>query len=417
MGRLKTLTLLGSTGSIGGSTLDVIARHPESYRVYALVAGSNVDLLAQQIQQFRPQVAVTATEQARTNLIGRLVDIGFPRESWPELAWGAEARVQAAVAEEVDFVMSAIVGVAGLEATYEAIRRGKRLGLANKEVLVASGKLVIEAARKSGTELIPVDSEHNGAHQCLRAGRRNEVARLILTASGGPFRETPADRLAAVKPADALNHPTWKMGRRITIDSATLMNKGFEVIEACWLFDFPADEVDVVIHPQSSVHAMVEYTDGSVIAQISATDMRMPIQYALTYPDRDAAPVPRLDWTESRQWTFSAPDVVKFPALRLAREAFRAGGSATCTLNAADEIAVEAFLDGRISFPRIAAVVEETLARVPNREAASVQEILEIDEQSRAMARNIVNEQPVNEQPDAGVCSVAQGAVSALNIH
>jgi 1-deoxy-D-xylulose-5-phosphate reductoisomerase len=390
MSALKTLTLLGSTGSIGVSTLDIVGRHPEKYRVHALVAGSNIELLVQQIERFRPLVAVTATEDSQARLIKRLDDSGLPRAAWPELSWGAKARVAAATAVEADFVMSAIVGVAGLEATYEAIRRGKRVGLANKEVLVASGKLVIEAARKSGTELIPVDSEHNGAHQALRAGRRSEVARLILTASGGPFRETPAERLRDVTPADALNHPTWKMGRRITVDSATLMNKGFEVIEACWLFGFSADEVDVVVHPQSSVHAMVEYTDGSVIAQISATDMRMPIQYALTYPARDPAPVPRLDWTESRNWSFSAPDLKKFPALRLAYEAFRAGGSAGCTLNAADEIAVEAFLAGDISFPAIAAVVEETLARVPNREAASVQEILEIDEQSRVAARNIV---------------------------
>jgi 1-deoxy-D-xylulose-5-phosphate reductoisomerase len=392
MERLKALTLLGSTGSIGVSTLDVVGRHPEKYRVHALVAGSNVDLLAQQIQRFRPQIAVTATEQSRDSLIQKLREAGLSRQTWPELIWGPRARVEAATESTVDFVMSAIVGVAGLEATFEAIQRGKRVGLANKEVLVAGGKLTIEAARKSGTELIPVDSEHNGAHQCLRAGKRSEVGRLILTASGGPFRETPAEQLARVTPADALNHPTWKMGRRITIDSATLMNKGFEVIEACWLFDFSADEVDVVIHPQSSVHAMVEYIDGSVIAQISATDMRMPIQYALTYPARDPASVPRLDWTESRNWTFSAPDFKKFPALRLAYQALRAGGSAACTLNAADEIAVEAFLEGRISFPSIATVVEETLERVPNRQAGSVQEILEIDEQSRAAARQIVRE-------------------------
>src|SRR5579863_843345 len=379
MGRLKTLTLLGSTGSIGVSTLDVVGRYPEKYGVHALVAGSNVDRLAQQIERFRPRVVVTATEEARKNLIDRLADAGLPRQHWPELSWGAKARIAAAVAPEADFVMSAIVGVAGLEATYEAIRCGKRVGLANKEVLVASGKLVIEAAKKSGTELIPVDSEHNGAHQCLRAGRRSEVSRLILTASGGPFRETPLEKLARVTPAEALNHPTWKMGRRITIDSATLMNKGFEVIEACWLFDFSADEVDVVIHPQSTVHAMVEYSDGSVIAQISATDMRMPIQYALAYPARESAPVPRLDWTEARSWSFSAPDFEKFPALRLAYQAQRQGGSATCTLNAADEIAVEAFLAGKISFPAISAVVEETLERVPGREPASVQEVLEID--------------------------------------
>ena len=403
MERLKTLTLLGSTGSIGVSTLDVVGRHPEKFRVHALVAGSNVDLLVQQIERFRPEVTVVATEESQKNLTKRLNDVGLPRQSWPELAWGAKARVDAAIAPEVDFVMSAIVGVAGLEATYEAIRRGKRVGLANKEVLVASGRLVIEAARKSGTELIPVDSEHNGAHQCLRTGKRNEVARLILTASGGPFREMPAYQLASVTPADALNHPTWKMGRRITIDSATLMNKGFEVIEACWLFDFSADEVDVVVHPQSSVHAMVEYTDGSVIAQISATDMRMPIQYALTYPAREPAPVPRLDWTQSRNWTFSAPDFKKFPALKLAYDAFRAGGSAACTLNAADEIAVEAFLAGHISFPSIATVVEETLARVPNREADSVGEILEIDEQSRRVARMIVQEHAGNSGAGAQV--------------
>jgi 1-deoxy-D-xylulose-5-phosphate reductoisomerase len=392
MGQLKTLTILGSTGSIGVSTLDVVGRHPHRYCVHALVAGQNVDLLVRQILKFRPKLVVTATDAIRESLIKGLRNTSLAPNDWPELRWGAQARVEAATAPEVDFVMSAIVGVAGLEATYEAIRRGKRIGLANKEVLVASGKLVIDAARKSGTELIPVDSEHNGAHQCLRAGRRSEVARLILTASGGPFRETSREKLAAVTPAQALKHPTWKMGQRITIDSATLMNKGFEVIEACWLFDFSPDEVDVVIHPQSSVHAMVEYTDGSVIAQISATDMRMPIQYALTYPAREAAPVPRLDWTEQRCWTFSAPDFDKFPALRLAYQAQRQGGSATCTLNAADEIAVEAFLREQISFPSIAAVVEETLQRVPNREPGSVHEVLEIDELSRSVARQIVHE-------------------------
>jgi 1-deoxy-D-xylulose-5-phosphate reductoisomerase len=403
---LKTLTILGSTGSIGVSTLDVIGRHPEQYRVHSLVAGNNIELLGPQILRFRPKLVVTATNEGRESLIRWLKDSGLPAAQWPQLQCGTSARVEAATDPEVDFVMSAIVGVAGLEATYEAIRCGKRIGLANKEVLVASGKLVIDAARKSGTELIPVDSEHNGAHQCLRAGRRAEVARLILTASGGPFRQTSKDELAAVTRAQALNHPTWKMGQRITIDSATMMNKGFEVIEACWLFDFSADEVDVVIHPQSSVHAMVEYNDGSVIAQISATDMRMPIQYALTYPDREAAPVPRLDWTETRTWNFSAPDLDKFPALRLAYEAQRAGGSATCTLNAADEIAVEAFLREEISFPSIAAVVEETLERVPVRQPASVQEVLEIDEMSRSAAREIVRNTAHNKYEERGHLSV-----------
>ncbi|MGD0296637.1 MAG: 1-deoxy-D-xylulose-5-phosphate reductoisomerase [Bryobacteraceae bacterium] len=406
MGQLKTLTILGSTGSIGVSTLDVVGRHPEQYRVHALVAGRNVDLLAQQILRFRPKVAVTATDADRESLMVRLKDSTLAPEDWPELLWGPEARVEVATEQDVDFVMSAIVGVAGLEATYEAIVHGKRLGLANKEVLVASGKLVIDAARKSGTELIPVDSEHNGAHQCLRAGQRGEVSRLILTASGGPFRETPLERLARVTPAEALNHPTWKMGQRITIDSATLMNKGFEVIEACWLFDFSADEVDVVIHPQSTVHAMVEYSDGSVIAQISATDMRMPIQYALTYPARESAPVPRLDWTEARSWSFSAPDFEKFPSLRLAYQAQRQGGSATCTLNAADEIAVEAFLAGKIAFPDIATVVEETLERVPGHEPASVREVLEIDELSRSVARQIVDDRAQNTYEERGQVSV-----------
>ena len=389
---MNKLTILGSTGSIGVSTLDVVGRHPDQYPVHALVAGNNTELLAEQILKFHPQVAVTATEQGRESLIERLSQSALARARWPHLLWGERARVEAATEPEVGFVMSAIVGVAGLEATYEAIRSGKRIGLANKEVLVASGQLVMDAARKFRTDLIPVDSEHNGAHQCLRAGKRSEVARLILTASGGPFRETSREKLAAVTPAEALNHPTWKMGQRITIDSATLMNKGFEVIEACWLFDFSADEVDVVIHPQSTVHAMVEYTDGSVIAQISATDMRMPIQYALTYPARESAPVPRLDWTQARSWNFYAPDFDKFPALRLAYQALRQGGSATCTLNAADEVAVEAFLREEITFPSIPAVIEETLERVAVRHPESIQEVLEVDEQSRLVARQIVRE-------------------------
>jgi 1-deoxy-D-xylulose-5-phosphate reductoisomerase len=288
--------------------------------------------------------------------------------------------------------MSAIVGVAGLEATYEAIVHKKSVGLANKETLVAGGSLVMAAVKEYGTQMIPVDSEHNGAHQCLRAGRREDVSKLILTASGGPFRKTPKEKLQTVTVAEALNHPTWKMGRRITIDSATLMNKGFEVIEACWLFDFHPRDVDVVVHPQSSVHAMVEYNDGSVIAQVCATDMRMPIQYALTYPARDPAPVPRMDWKTARVWEFEPPDFDKFPLLKLSYQAQEAGGAATCILNAADEIAVEAFLDERIPFPGIAEVVSETLEKVPNRTPRSVEEVLEIDRQSRETARNLVLE-------------------------
>ncbi len=344
-------------------------------------------LLARQIAEFRPKVAVVADEPSLNQLRAILNASGTPV---PELACGPAARVAAAVAPEAKIVMSSIVGVEGLEATYEAVRLGKRVGLANKEVLVASGKLVIDATRASGAELLPVDSEHNGAHQSFRAGRRSEVTKLILTASGGPFRETPIDDLASVTPEQALNHPTWKMGQRITIDSATLMNKGFEVIEACWLFDLQPNEVEVVVHPQSKVHAMVEYNDGSVIAQVCTTDMRMPIQYALTYPERADAPVPRLDWSQSARWTFDPPDFEKFPLLKLAYQAFAAGGSATITLNAADEIAVEAFLAGKISFPEIAHTVAETLDRVPGREPRSVTEVLEIDRESREAARQIV---------------------------
>jgi 1-deoxy-D-xylulose-5-phosphate reductoisomerase len=248
----------------------------------------------------------------------------------------------------------------------------------------------MEAVRECGAELLPVDSEHNGAHQCLRAGNRSQVAKLILTASGGPFRNTPKEALAFVTPEQALNHPTWRMGNRITIDSATLMNKGFEVIEACWLFDFAPSQVDVVVHPQSSVHAMIEYSDGSVLAQISATDMRMPIQYALTYPERCDAPVPKIDWAEARKWEFLPPDYGKFPLLKLAYQCQEAGRSETCTLNAADEVAVGAFLSGQISFPAIHEVVAETLERVPARTPRDVGEILEIDRESRESARALI---------------------------
>ncbi|HUQ95703.1 MAG TPA: 1-deoxy-D-xylulose-5-phosphate reductoisomerase [Bryobacteraceae bacterium] len=389
---MKYITILGSTGSIGNSTLDVVRQNAGSFGVFALVAGRNVEALANQIVEFRPKLAVVATDVEVERLSSILRDCGVPREVWPELASGPAARVVAATAGEVDVVISAIVGVLGLEATYEAVKRGKSLGLANKEVLVAAGSLVMEAVRGSGTDMLPIDSEHNGAHQCLRAGRRNEARKLILTASGGPFRNTPAEMLQNVTPAEALNHPTWKMGPRITIDSATLMNKGFEVIEACWLFDFAPKDVEVVVHPQSSIHAMVEYSDGSVIAQVSATDMRMPIQYALTYPDRWEAPVPRLDWSQARRWEFFPPDLRKFPLLRLAYQAMETGGSATCTLNAADEVAVEAFLSGEISFPAIAEAVEETLHKVPSREPVSIEEVLEIDRQSREVARDVCHQ-------------------------
>jgi 1-deoxy-D-xylulose-5-phosphate reductoisomerase len=385
----RTLTILGCTGSIGTNTLDVVRQNPERFRVFALAAGKNVEVLSAQIREFRPQVVVVQSTSDVDRLRERLSGSRIP-----ELLSGPEALVRIAKAAEIDTVMSSIVGVAGLPATYEAVCAGKRVGLANKEVLVSAGKLVMEAARRNPrTEIIPVDSEHNGAHQCLRAGLRQEAAKLILTASGGPFRTTPKQNLEQMTPADALKHPTWKMGNRITIDSATLMNKGFEVIEACWLFDFPPDDVEVVVHPQSTVHAMVEYNDGSVIAQVSATDMRMPIQYALTWPERAQAPVPKIDWNQARQWDFAAPDHAKFPLLGLAYDAQRSGGAATCVLNAADEIAVEAFLEGRISFPAIARVVEETLQRTPGKDPASIDDILATDHKARQVAREVIENQ------------------------
>ncbi|HLK47849.1 MAG TPA: 1-deoxy-D-xylulose-5-phosphate reductoisomerase [Bryobacteraceae bacterium] len=387
---MKTLTVLGSTGSIGTNTLDVVRRNRHDYEVYALVAGRNVDILAPQIAEFLPKVAVVATPESLAHLSTRLTGIGLRKQDWPELLCGKAARVQVATAPEVDTVVSAIVGVAGLEATYQAACSGKRIGLANKEVLVSGGALVMDAVARHGAELLPIDSEHNGVHQCLRAGNRAEVAKLILTASGGPFRNTPREALEHVTPEQALNHPTWRMGSRITIDSATLMNKGFEVIEACWLFGFAPAQVEVVIHPQSTVHAMIEYSDGSVLAQISATDMRMPIQYALTYPDRCKAPVPKIDWSEARRWEFAPPDSDRFPLLKLAYQCQQSGGSATCSLNAADEVAVEAFLQGRIGFLAIAELVQETLARVPIRTPRSVEDILEIDGESRNIARELV---------------------------
>jgi len=383
---MKLVTVLGSTGSIGVNTLNVIRGHRDRYGIFALVAGQNAELLASQIREFQPKLAIVATEAVRQRVLRILENVNC------EILVGPDARVQAATAPEVGFVMSAIVGVEGLEATYEAVKLGKQVGLANKEVLVASGALVMAACRQSGTELLPVDSEHNGAHQCLRAGRRHEVRRLILTASGGPFRNFTRAEMENVTREQALNHPTWKMGQRITIDSATMMNKGFEVIEACWLFDFPPKEVDVVVHPQSTVHAMVEYNDGTLMTQVSTTDMRMPIQYALTYPDRWDAPVPRYGFEQARTWEFFPPDLDRFPCLRLAYQALETGGSATCTLNAADEIAVEAFLNGRIPFAGIASTVEETLNRVPVRTPATVAAVLEIDRESRRVAAQVIEE-------------------------
>jgi 1-deoxy-D-xylulose-5-phosphate reductoisomerase len=388
---MTSVTVLGSTGSIGTNTLDVIAQNPRRFQVFALAAGRNTELLAHQIIACRPKIAVLSAPELLPILAETLASLQLPSPEWPELRAGPRALVEISAAPETDILVSAIVGVGGLEATFEAARAGKRIGLANKESLVSAGRLVMDAVRAHSAELLPIDSEHNGAHQCFRAGARAEVTKLVLTASGGPFRTTPRNAFAEITPAQALQHPTWKMGSRITIDSATLMNKGFEVIEACWLFDLAPADVQVVVHPQSSVHAMVEYNDGSVIAQVSATDMRMPIQYALTWPDRLQAPVPKIDWTQARQWTFEPPDYDRFPLLRLAYEAQEAGGSATCSLNAADEVAVAAFLNGQIDFPSIASVVSDTLANFPHRQPSSIMDILSIDAESRQCARQFVH--------------------------
>lgn len=389
---MRRLAILGSTGSIGTSTLEVVRESGGDLTVWALAAGSNVALLAEQVREFRPRLVSAATAAAAGEL-ERLLDDAVP---CPEILYGPAGNLAAAIAEEADTVVSAAVGVAGLEATYEAVARGKRVALANKEVLVAAGELVMRAADRSGAELLPVDSEHNGVHQCLRAGRRSEARRLILTASGGPFRQTSPDRLAGVTPAEALRHPTWNMGRRITINSATLMNKGFEVMEACWLFGFAPSQVEVVIHPQSSVHAMIEFEDGSVVAQVAVTDMKMPIQYALYFPERRACPENRrLDWKTVRQWDFEPPDGEKFPALGLAYRALEMGGSAGCALNAADEVAVAAFLDGRIGFPAMAEVVAATLSAEPPARPASIGEILDIDARARRRAAEIVERHAV----------------------
>ena len=388
---MKRLTILGSTGSIGRNTLQVFRESADAFEVAALTAGNNIELLLSQAREFRPALVSVADRAGRDQLSTRLEqEAGDYR---PEILHGPEGNLAAVTSADPDIVVSAAVGVAGLEATFEAVRRGKRVALANKEVLVAAGDLVMEEVARSGAELLPVDSEHNGVHQCLRTGRHEEVARLILTASGGPFRTTPSVDLETVTAAQALQHPTWKMGNRITIDSATLMNKGFEVIEACRLFGFAPRQVEVLVHPQSIVHALVEFIDGSVVAQFAPPDMKLPIQYALFYPERRAGPPGRrLDWGSMRQLEFEPPDWAKFPMLGLAYRALEAGGAAGCVLNAADEVAVAAFLDSKIPFPALPRIVEGTLEEIGGRRASSIREILEIDREAREIAERRVAE-------------------------
>jgi 1-deoxy-D-xylulose-5-phosphate reductoisomerase len=383
---MKKIAILGSTGSIGRSTLSVAESYPERFEIVTLAAGSNVDAAFEQAKRWRPRVISIAAAPDAEILRKRLKQAGLGEI---EVVFGAAGTVAVATHADVDFVVSAIVGVAGLEATYKAARAGKTLGLANKECLVAAGELITAEARKQGKPLLPIDSEHNAVHQCLRGGRMEEVDRIWLTASGGPFLNTPRSEFSSITVEQALNHPTWKMGKRITIDSATLMNKGFEVIEACRLFNLPPGQVEVIVHPQSTIHSMVEFVDGSILAQFSVTDMRLPILYALTYPERIHSDM-RFPMGNLRHLDFSPPDMKKFPCLRLAYEAAEAGGAKTVALNAADEVAVAAFLEGSIPFDEIPRIIEAAVSASNSQKPGSIQEVLEADAEARRYAKERV---------------------------
>ncbi|MFY9789806.1 MAG: 1-deoxy-D-xylulose-5-phosphate reductoisomerase [Candidatus Sulfotelmatobacter sp.] len=394
---MKRIAILGSTGSIGRSTLSVAESYPDRFQIVGLAAGANLDAAFEQAQRWRPQLVSMAAERDADLLRARLKLAGLGEI---EVASGPAGAVQVATHSEVDFVVSAIVGVAGLEATYEAVKAGKTVGVANKECLVAAGELITAEARKQGKPLLPIDSEHNAVHQCLRGGRMEEVERIWLTASGGPFLNTPRSEFSNITVEQALNHPTWKMGKRITIDSATLMNKGFEVIEACRLFHMPPGKVEVLVHPQSTIHSMVEFIDGSILAQFSVTDMRLPILYALTYPERIQSDM-RFPVGNLRHLDFCPPDMNKFPCLRLAYEAAEAGGAKTVALNAADEVAVAAFLEGGIAFDEIPRVIEEAVSASNSGKLGSIQEVLQADAEARRYAQERVVELSRAERPRA----------------
>jgi 1-deoxy-D-xylulose-5-phosphate reductoisomerase len=385
---MKRIAILGSTGSIGRSTLSVVESYSDRFEVATLAAGNNAELAFEQAVRWKPRVVSLADEAAALALQTKLRQAGL---SEIEVVHGSAGTVRVATHPEVDFVVSAIVGVSGLEATYEAVRAGKTVGLANKECLVVAGELITAEARKQGKPLLPIDSEHNAVHQCLRGGRMDEVERIWLTASGGPFLNTPKSEFASISVQQALNHPTWKMGKRITIDSATLMNKGFEVIEACLLFHVPPQQVQVVVHPQSTIHSLVEFVDGSILAQISVTDMRLPILYALTYPERIPSDL-RFAISDLRHLDFCPPDIAKFPCLRLAYEAAAIGGAKTIALNAADEVAVAAFLEEQIGFEDIPRIIEETMAATSAIHLESIQSVLKLDAEARLLASEITRQ-------------------------
>ncbi len=383
---MKQIAILGSTGSIGQSTLSIIESYPDRFVVASLAAGRNLDAAYEQCVRWRPRVASVATEELAATLTQRLKVAGV---SGIEIVYGSEGTVRVATLPEVDFVVSAIVGVAGLEATYAAVEAGKAIGLANKEAMVAAGEILTAAARAKNVPLLPIDSEHNAIHQCMRAGAKEEIRRIWLTASGGPFRTLPLSQFEGITVEQALKHPTWVMGRRITIDSATMLNKGLEIIEACRLFNLPPSAVKVTVHPQSTVHSLVEYIDGSILAQISVTDMRLPILYAMSYPERVESDL-AFDMAALGQLNFEPPDFARFPCLRLAYEAAEKGGAHCIALNAADEIAVEAFLERSIAFTGIARTIERVLQATPETHPETIHEVLAYDHQAREMAREVL---------------------------
>ncbi len=383
---LKRLAILGSTGSIGKSTLSIVEQFPERYAVAALAAGRNVEEAFAQAARWRPQVVSMATEEVASDLSSRLRQAGV---TGIQVVYGTEGTVVCSTLPEADFVVSAIVGVAGLEATHAAILAGKPVGLANKECMVAAGEILTAAARRHNVPILPIDSEHNAVHQCLRVGAHAEVKTIWLTASGGPFRQLPLEDFAGITPEQALKHPTWVMGRRITIDSATMLNKGLEIIEACRLFDVPPSQVRVTVHPQSTIHSLVEYVDGSILAQISVTDMRLPILYALAYPERPASTL-TFDLAALRHLEFEPPDFERFPCLTLAYQAAEKGGAHCIALNAADEVAVEAFLQRRIPFTAIPRTIEQVLASTPEAHPVTIADVLSADREARRMAGALV---------------------------
>jgi len=379
---MKKLSILGSTGSIGRSTLAIVSAYPERFSVVALAAGKDHEALFRQALRYKPKLVSVANEEDAQQVRDGLDASGLEGIT---VMSGPAGNIAVATHPEAEFVVSAIVGVAGLEATYEAVKAGKTVGLANKESLVVSGEIITAEAKKQGKPLLPIDSEHNAVHQCMRGGKLLEVERIWLTASGGPFLNTPASEFDRITPEQALNHPTWKMGPRITIDSATLMNKGFEVIEACRLFGLPCSRINVIIHPQSTIHSMVEFVDGSLLAQLSVTDMRLPILYALTYPDRVGSDL-HFPVQELRTLDFSPPDPERFPCLRLAYEAAEAGGTKTIALNAADEVAVAAFLKRQIGFSDIPRVIETTVRETAATHPESISQVLAADADARRLA-------------------------------